>query len=120
MKKAIAFKWATALESGEYKQGREALRKGKSYCCLGVLCDLSKQGVWNKTTYAGSNTWEYRSKLDRSEAELPEDVEKWAGLKSQSGRVTIGEVTSLANMNDSKLFDFKMIAAFIRKNYKVL
>jgi hypothetical protein len=39
-------RWVTALRSGEYLQGREALRKIDNdtlepvYCCLGVLCQL--------------------------------------------------------------------------------
>ena len=31
----------TALESGDYKQGRDRLRDGDDFCCLGVACDLS-------------------------------------------------------------------------------
>lgn len=38
MKKADAEKWLSALRSGEYKQGLEALKSPDgSYCCLGVL-----------------------------------------------------------------------------------
>ena len=41
--------WTDALRSGEYTQGREQLRYGKSigderHCCLGVLCDLVAKG----------------------------------------------------------------------------
>lgn len=36
--------WIEYLESGKYKQAREALRKGKKnprFCCLGVACLVS-------------------------------------------------------------------------------
>lgn len=32
--------WLEALESGEWKQGRERLRKGDAYCCLGVATKI--------------------------------------------------------------------------------
>lgn len=39
-------KWIEALRSGEYKQGRNQLRTGDSFCCLGVACDISQIGTW--------------------------------------------------------------------------
>jgi hypothetical protein len=44
MKKSIAMKWAKALRSGKYKQGRDLLRSHKenTYCCLGVLCAIGE------------------------------------------------------------------------------
>jgi hypothetical protein len=33
--------WVAALRSGEFAQGRNALRDGDSYCCLGVACELA-------------------------------------------------------------------------------
>lgn len=37
--------WLTALRSGEYRQGRAALKSGDNFCCLGVACDvLAKRG----------------------------------------------------------------------------
>ncbi len=45
-------KWLAALRSGEYRQGREALRqrvkKSDAYCCLGVLADLVAPEEWSK------------------------------------------------------------------------
>jgi len=32
--------WVKALRSGDYEQGQEALCKGGSFCCLGVLCEI--------------------------------------------------------------------------------
>jgi hypothetical protein len=33
-------KWIAALDSGEYKQGRNKLQTGWGHCCLGVGCDV--------------------------------------------------------------------------------
>lgn len=42
MPKELLEKWLAALRSGEYKQGREALRsRDGGYCCLGVLVACS-------------------------------------------------------------------------------
>lgn len=38
--------WLTALRSGKYSQTTGRLRKADSFCCLGVLCDISKTGQW--------------------------------------------------------------------------
>lgn len=32
--------WVKALRSGDFKQGQRALRRGETFCCLGVLCDV--------------------------------------------------------------------------------
>ncbi len=32
--------WTAALRSGKYKQGKDTLRRGDTFCCLGVLADL--------------------------------------------------------------------------------
>jgi hypothetical protein len=40
MNSEVKAKWIAALRSGEYQQGRLALRINNAYCCLGVLCDL--------------------------------------------------------------------------------
>lgn len=36
--KKEAQKWANALRSGKYEQGRSQLQDGDSFCCLGVAC----------------------------------------------------------------------------------
>lgn len=44
--KELVKKWVEALRSGKYKQGRSALRnRDNEFCCLGVLCDISKQDL---------------------------------------------------------------------------
>src|SRR4051812_10826866 len=42
MDPAVKARWVAALRSGEYAQGRSALRTAvDKYCCLGVLCELA-------------------------------------------------------------------------------
>lgn len=45
VRKDIADRWVAALRSGEYRQGKGALRIGDEFCCLGVLCDIVKDDV---------------------------------------------------------------------------
>lgn len=45
-----AQRWANALRSGKYFQGRGRLRVGNTFCCLGVLCDIN-----------GEQTFEYHT-----------------------------------------------------------
>ncbi len=56
MNKTLMKKWAKALRSGKYKQGRHSLRnKNDTFCCLGVLCDISGMGEWtgdDKTVFS--------------------------------------------------------------------
>ena len=45
--KAVLGKWAKALRSGKYAQGRGTLRNGDNFCCLGVLCDIVAPNAWD-------------------------------------------------------------------------
>jgi hypothetical protein len=36
-----AAEWTTALRSGKYEQGQNALCDGSAFCCLGVLAEVS-------------------------------------------------------------------------------
>lgn len=49
-------RWITALTDGSFKKGRSQLRRGNTYCCLGVLAkvtgrEFSDQGLWDKCTW---------------------------------------------------------------------
>ena len=56
----VKAKWVAALRSGDYKQGRNALRTHDDhFCCLGVLCDLAvKEGAVPVPTFE-SPYWRY-------------------------------------------------------------
>lgn len=63
-------KWVAALRSGEYKQTKEQLRFGDSFCCLGVACDLAREDLgidWKGGTF------------DTHSSYLPELVTKLLG-----------------------------------------
>ena len=48
---AMRAKWTEALRSGEYQQGRRALRDGDAFCCLGVACDLYDRTAWDGNAF---------------------------------------------------------------------
>jgi hypothetical protein len=48
MNKAVKSKWLRALRSKKYRKAKGQLRIGNSFCCLGVLCDISNNsGNWD-------------------------------------------------------------------------
>lgn len=51
-------KWVAALRSGEYKQGQARMKRiheddTASYCCLGVLCEITGQVSQNNSFIVG-------------------------------------------------------------------
>ncbi len=65
-------KWYIALKSGEYKQGKDRLRTGDTYCCWGVACEISGTGRWknSKDLYSFSGVL----------ALPPREVYEWLGV----------------------------------------
>lgn len=124
MDKKIALKWAKALESGKYKQAKDALssrekpKEKYGYCCLGVLCD-----IYAKEMKGGKWKPEYGARYfvidgdDRNDADLPFAVQCWAGMSSESGDRKEG--SSLAQLNDTGTA-FKDIAKIIREEWEQL
>lgn len=113
MKKSIAMKWVKALRSGKYIQGKIRLKSNdEKFCCLGVLCDISKKSRWTKDK-RGLNWY------NTSEKYLPTIVQKYSGIKTSSGvNKKLGR--SLISLNDSGDFTFNDIADYIEKEYKDL
>ena len=95
--------WATALESGEYKQGLGCLRREENgeylYCCLGVAQEIFEPGS------IGFN--DLIHKVRGSAAEPTPEVYECLGMKSS-------EFSFLADANDSLMWDFQRIASVIR------
>jgi hypothetical protein len=89
--------WVAALRSGEYKQAIGMLRRGGSFCCLGVLCNLHAQAhpdiaamQHNSCYYMGEG------------ANLPRAVGSWAELYLSSRMVSIrGANAALSFHNDN-------------------
>ena len=92
--------WIKALRSGDYKQTKGRLRRGDSFCCLGVACEISGRGVWQQRTRNGSLTYIY---IFDNEA-LPREVANYYGIRDVYATFWIGTVdrknNSLSNLND--------------------
>jgi hypothetical protein len=76
----IKAQWTAALRSGEYQQGKQALKTADgTYCCLGVLCELAvKAGVIEPAKqFKADYAFEYNSAVSFPPAEVCE----WAGLE---------------------------------------
>lgn len=102
-----AKKWVRALRSGKWQRTAGALRTGDKYCCLGVACEISGLGIWDRMGRYISG--------DSSDLRLPKEVMEWLGMDSDDGQLDFGGTpTSLAVLNDSGK-TFKQIANIIEK-----
>lgn len=116
MNQTVKQKWVDALRSGNYEQGRNALRSSNNeYCCLGVLCDLAvKEGVAQERllTYGSVSNYYY----DGANALLPGSVIKWAGLDYPAVSVVYNDKPVWLNaLNDAKGLTFDEIADLIEE-----
>jgi hypothetical protein len=107
-------KWAARLESGRYEQAAGALRRGDSYCCLGVLCDLYKAETGDGEWAVVDGTYYFTATGGRNSSALPIPVRDWAGLDDTNPRLTDGDDGWAAYLNDHKL-RFPQIAELVRK-----
>lgn len=130
MNQEVKEKWITALESGEFKQGKEYMCKEGSYCCLGVLSELyaREHGVDLMSLYEDSSLEDAEDEEKRitlngyigETDELHPDVAIWAGLpvevrvKYKPAHIGFKNDTKIAWVND-KYLDFEKIAQLIRE-----
>lgn len=134
----IMRRWVTALRSGEYTQGRGALRReypsGKiEHCCLGVLTDLAiKDGVPGARAWDAVGRCSSAVSLDGTEfGTLPVWVQTWAGVddsplfvlpmgdgnhhcENEDCPGCVAEL-SAADLNDSGEWSFNDIATLIEE-----
>lgn len=116
MNPEVKTKWLEALRSGEYKQGTEALRKGDSFCCLGVLTDIyikETGDYWDDPVDARQNSF------NCEEAVLVGEVIEWSGLPDSNPDIPAllsSEESTLADLNDNGA-TFKQIADIIEAVY---
>jgi hypothetical protein len=151
MRKTVLNLWLEALTSGRYKQGRESLCQvntdgSKSYCCLGVLCDLynkerrKKKKPALKTKKENSEDTSIGKPLngvdsiilfDECEGHLPKKVARWAGFRSGncSGIFHEKDMPELITLNDGtsgpyvdvvKKHSFAQIAEIIERYHEHL
>jgi hypothetical protein len=140
VKEDIKAQWVAALRSGEFEQGKTALKTNEgSYCCLGVLCELAvREGVAvavpsigkdNEFSAHSNNYFGPGPDWDSDGMEsglLPEVVQKWAGLLDSNPNVRhqlpqddqvpgLNEISCLADLNDNRNLSFEQIAAIIEE-----
>lgn len=105
--------WIKALRSGEYQQCKKRLRKGDSFCCLGVACDLYiKAGNLLDAVDLG-HEWIY----GMSAIILPGVVQQWLGLNNPLGGYARDK--ALTGRNDEGM-SFSEIADIIENNLEYL
>lgn len=114
--------WLTALRSGEYRQGKGALhnRQSRSFCCLGVLCDLAeKAGIVESRALIHAKLTGYGK--DRAISTLPMEVMVWAEMPDAVGllRRPLGaeEYDSLVTVNDEAGYAFEQVADVIEQQF---
>lgn len=107
--------WIEALRSKKYPQIKGNLRKQNGFCCLGVLCDATKTGSWDRRFYKTSpcinllfNDGVYFGDLPANEFELIDTM----GTLSFTSRDKPIKSLGLADLNDSG-FTFDQIADVI-------
>ena len=83
MNQEVKTLWLEALRSGRYKQGAGQLYnpQDNTYCCLGVLCDISEQGSWYGNRFVNSLEAENRKRefLARKDKD-PNDLESYIAI----------------------------------------
>ena len=109
--------WVDALRSGRFRQARHALRvldydsRLPSLCCLGVACEISGLGKWEKENLF------CESGGDSTDDFLSRNVAKRLGMRTSDGKITLdGAETSLAFLNDKHWKSFPEIADVIEAN----
>lgn len=98
-------KWIAALRSGQYRQAQERLRKDGAFCCLGVLCDITKDAV--------------RGDWDDDDGFNIDGIYEWQTLPDQVSELVAlddDKHDALTHMNDVDGKSFAEIADYIEAN----
>lgn len=98
-------RWVEALRSGKYKQAQNRLRTADGFCCLGVLCEISGEGVWHDDP----DGFYFEMPKDETRKMLPP-----GGLRRKY-EIADDFFGSVAEMNDGAA-TFPEIADYIEKN----
>lgn len=121
-------KWVEALRSGKYSQGYYTLKDTENnFCCLGVLCDITKDQLnleWTLDT-----AWRYE--IDGRRDVPPEKVLDLLGWDTNTEFIKASEIhkilsdwygienemVSLIEMNDSYELSFTQIADVLEAKF---
>lgn len=131
-------KWVEALRSGNYKQGKGALRATQrinpqedKFCCLGVACDLAERdgvmldvGFINPLPDPQPHDEVWNVSYDGDHLELPEAVQDWLGIYESNPLIYRGyssnePLRTLAEINDHVDNSFGFIASLIEVQYLI-
>lgn len=120
--------WLEELRSGRHEQTRGVLCDADGHkCCLGVLADLAvREGVVESRPVPTHERGLVSGYGESAESHtLPPEIQEWAGLTSDSPRVSIPEGVEigewklsthephLTTLNDSAHWSFEQIADVI-------
>ena len=113
MKPDIKQKWVDALRSGEFKQGRNALRQivdGQPLdCCLGVLCELHRREHPERFKWVQDHQQCHLFNPEDSTSTysfLPHAVCVWAGLDPfQEADPHLGSDTASEHNDSGRTFE---------------
>lgn len=120
MRGEIKERWVSELRSGNYEQGKIALKSVDDdgvtrYCCLGVLCEMAVEAGVIKSERVTKNQglWAFGNYQTSG---MPDEVMEWAGMSGLSdlGHGPWGDA-SLSGRND-RGHPFPEIADFIEEN----
>jgi hypothetical protein len=109
--------WVAALRSRVYEQGKEHLRKGGKYCCLGVACEVAlAAGVRLTVKNTLGDATSYNGRLSY----LPAEMTQWLGVECDADgdvHVTPEECLTATSANDTLGWSFERIADELEKTY---
>lgn len=112
--------WVEDLRSGQYKQGKNVLRHGDAYCCMGVACETHKRLAnlpyeWVDGDDVGDLAYA------REDQVLPDPVVDWLGVGSIDPELdTEDEFSphdSCSTLNDIRGWTFAQIADALERTY---
>ena len=101
MDQVVKQKWVEALRSGQYLQGKNALKTDDKFCCLGVLCDILYPEQWIRDG-GYSLIW-------GEDSGLPPELRDSLSIDRKQEDILI-------QLNDEKGKDFLQIADYIEQN----
>ena len=118
MQSDLKQKWIEALRSGKYEQGQMFLNRSNTYCCLGVLCEISVSDSDIEKRFKDSTIC-----YDDCEYELSYELKKKFDLTEDQCLILMGmndgshSVFSAKEANlEKRKYSFLEIADWIEKN----
>ena len=84
-------RWVEALKSGNYQKGTGYLRRGDSFCCLGIACTiLSNESLHISTNPLDPQIYHYNA----HHKSLPFVIQQMLGLRTQMGHFRLDELSA--------------------------